>query len=186
VSPAQAATSSGSATNQGVGAGSSAAAAPAARPAAGLVEVLDRAKLAAVYDRLTTSQTREQSGLVNVNTASAEVLAALPGMDASTAAFLVAQRQHQPLDSVGDLLNYDQISNTCFEQAAPLLTTRSLALRLFATGVVGEGLTRLEARVEALVLVDLPAPTSSDSGGHEGPSGAPPSRTLRLGYRRVG
>ncbi|NUP99523.1 MAG: general secretion pathway protein GspK, partial [Armatimonadetes bacterium] len=102
-----------------------------------LLDVLDRDKVQRIYDQLTTSADSTLLGLVNVNTASAEVLASLPGMDATIADALVQARREQPFETVGDLLRLTEISNEVFKQVAPLLTTRSLAYRLTASGTVG-------------------------------------------------
>jgi hypothetical protein len=49
-----------------------------------------------VRGRLTSSSGGSAKGLVNVNTASAEVLACIPGLDSSKAATLVSYRQSHP------------------------------------------------------------------------------------------
>lgn len=154
---------------------------------ADLLQVIDREKLAQIYDRLTATDDVRLMGLINLNTASAEVLAALPGMDASLADIIAAARMEQPFETVGDLLRLTEITEEVFRQVAPLLTTRSMALRLTAQGSVGEGDRELAGKIEALVVTEVTPQQSADPSAPAGatdPSGVP-QRTLRLVYRRV-
>ncbi|MBI2300893.1 MAG: general secretion pathway protein GspK, partial [Armatimonadetes bacterium] len=168
-------------------------AAQATRPAsvAELLPVLGREKLQEVYDKLTVSTDKYQLGLVNVNTASAEVLASLPGMDEDIAQAIVNGRRDQPFETVGDLLGLSDMTDQTFEEVAPLLTTRALAYRLQADGTVGRGEHVLTNRIEAIVIVEM-QPSQSGGAGQAGApadagSGEPegPQRSLRLIYRRM-
>lgn len=153
------------------------------RPAsvAELLRVIDRDKLRQIYDRLTVSTDRLSLGLVNVNTASEEVLAALPGMDPDLAQLIVAERANQPFETVGDLLRLTEITPEVFEQVAPLLTTRSVAFRLQAEGTVGEKDQAVGYRIEIVVLMDLQPATDEATGESQ----QAPSRTLRVVYRKM-
>lgn len=101
---------------------------------------MSREKVALVFDRLTASTVRERPGLININTAPVEVLAALPGMDEALAQAIVQQRTEQgAFETVGQLLDIEQISNSLFIRIADLLTTRSRTFRIVSTGQMKDG-----------------------------------------------
>jgi len=105
------------------------------------VQGITAAKLAQIYDRLTTSTAKTLPGLVNVNTAPAEVLAALPGMDDATAQLIIQHRTTQgPFNNVGELLTVNGMNPTLFRSVANLFTVRSRQFRVVSTGKVGDGL----------------------------------------------
>jgi len=118
-------------------------AAPFASPADLLrVPNLPREKVVQIYDRLTTSQGETRAGLINVNTAPWEVLAALPGMDAAIAQALVAYREtEQPFGQVGEILLVEQVTPAAFMRAADLLTVRSSVFRIVSSGQLEDGVT---------------------------------------------
>ena len=109
-------------------------------------------KIAQVYDRLTTSTSPERRGLVNLNTAPPEVLAALPGMDEAMAQALVAHREKQgPFTQVGEMLLVTGITPEAFRQAADLLTMRS---SVFAVSASGEDADGLQTTVSCLLQLE--------------------------------
>jgi len=86
-----------------------------------------------VVDHLTVTDEAVLPGLVNVNTAAAEVLACLPGMDPALAADLIDRRaalEAGQLRTVGWLL--DVLTNEGVRQIAPHVTTRSAQFSLVA------------------------------------------------------
>jgi len=102
-----------------------------------------REKLAQLYDRLTATTDRTRPGLVNLNTAPVEVLAVLPGMDEVAAQAIDTYRTHTgPLETVGDLLAIDGISDAAFLQMADRVTTRSQRFRAVAVGSTPGGITK--------------------------------------------
>ena len=106
-----------------------------------LVPSLALTKIAQIYDRLTTSTSTTRPGLINLNTAPAELLAALPGMDAASAEALVTRREKQgAFTQVGEMLIVQGITPDAFRQAADLLTTRSSLFGVSATGQDQDGL----------------------------------------------
>jgi general secretion pathway protein K len=153
---------------------------------AGLVNVLEREKLRRIWDRLTDTDDRETVGVVNLNTAPAEVLAALEGMEQTVADAIVAARGQNPYETVGDLLGLTEVTNERFEQVAARLTTRGLALRIVALGAVGSGREAVRQRLEAVVALALPAAQGAAANGAGDDTGTPPARTLRLVYHRAG
>lgn len=104
---------------------------------------VSRQKLAQIYDRLTTSTESVRPGLVNLNTAPVEVLATVPGLDDAAARAIDTYRTNSgALDTVGDLLNIEGISDAAFREAADRLTTRSQRFRVVAQGYWQERLTK--------------------------------------------
>jgi hypothetical protein len=98
-----------------------------------------------VADDLTSTNAAVIEGLVNVNTASAEVLACLPGMDLSKAESLVSHRRSNPnqLNSiawVAEVLDQE----TAFS-VGPYLTARSFQFTadIAALGHFGRGYRRM-------------------------------------------
>jgi len=97
-------------------------------------------QLAAVLDELTTQptgKTRPLVGLVNVNTAPAEVLAILPGMDPNLAQQIVDARRDldgETKSSVAWLYTQNLLDAAAFKLVAPYLTTRSFQYSLRCVG----------------------------------------------------
>jgi DNA uptake protein ComE-like DNA-binding protein len=87
-----------------------------------------KTELPVLLDRCTATNQTRLIGLVNLNTASAEVLAALPGMDEALAEAIVSARA-----SLGDearrtpawLFQEGLVNAELFRKIAPFLTTRS-------------------------------------------------------------
>jgi type II secretory pathway component PulK len=89
-------------------------------------------ELPVVMDRLTTRKStgtrRLVEGLVNVNTAPAEVLAVLPGLDASAAQQIVDLRKDlsaETKSTIAWLYTQNLLDAEAFKQAGPFLTARS-------------------------------------------------------------
>ncbi|MDH7570046.1 MAG: type II secretion system protein GspK [Armatimonadota bacterium] len=121
---------------------------------AGLLDVpglgVDQAR--ALMDVTTTVTGATIDGRVNVNTAPAEVLAALPGMTPEAAEAIVVAREANGTgwESIGDLLEGGLVETQVFRQAAPHLCTRSSIFLVRAMGSVPESpaVTAVEAVVE--------------------------------------
>lgn len=104
-------------------------------------------ELPAVLDLLGTTADEELPGLVNVNTASAAVLAALPEMTESIAESIVASRRGltpEQRQSPAWIFQEDLVNADVFKAVAPYLTTRSWQ---FSFCVVGYGLPSGRYRV---------------------------------------
>lgn len=102
-----------------------------------------------IVDLLTVAEQPLRIGLVNVNTAPEAVLAALPGIDATAAAALVAHRQSTPeLQTIGWLL--DVLTPEQFRAVADRVTTRSYQFTIDAVGLPprGAGFARLQVVVD--------------------------------------
>ncbi|HOF87514.1 MAG TPA: type II secretion system protein GspK [Armatimonadota bacterium] len=101
---------------------------------------LSREKVAAIYDRVTTTTDRVRKGLVNINTAPKAVLMALPDMDEAAADAIVQRRETTgPYASLGELLDDEGMSVERFRQVAELLTTRSRVFTVRSTGQDADG-----------------------------------------------
>ncbi len=93
-------------------------------------------ELATVLDRLTTAG-KVLPGLVNVNTAPAEVLAALPGFDEDLAERVVGARggwDPSVLATPAWLYTENIVSADRFKEIAPALTSRSFQFRVLCVG----------------------------------------------------
>ena len=102
-----------------------------------LVPGLGRNKVKSIFDRITASDEKVRPGLININTAPAELLAAVPGFDRRIADEVVRYRDSRgPLTDVGQLLNISAVSVEVFAKAADLLTTRSRVFRIVSAGKV--------------------------------------------------
>lgn len=95
-----------------------------------------------IADRLTVTGAEVLAGLVNVNTAPAEVLRCLPGLTDARAADIIARRTaadsldaESELQSVAWLL--DVLDEETFEKLCPYVTTRSAQFRMHAEATVG-------------------------------------------------
>lgn len=102
-------------------------------------------EFAKVEPSLTVSDQPYLTGLVNVNTASKDVLACIPGLDAATAETIVAERERQSAQALASIawlasvLKLDQAA-----QAGPWLTVRSFVYTadIGAVGAHGRGFQR--------------------------------------------
>jgi len=106
-----------------------------------------------VADDLTTDSSRQNAGLVNVNTASLEVLSCLPGVDRQLAQAIISFRQSNGfLANIAWLLKVPGMSRNIFKQVAPLVTVRSETFRILSEGKVNSSGTR--QRLQVIVHVD--------------------------------
>jgi hypothetical protein len=123
---------------------------------------ITKEELPVVLDLFTTSRERRREGLINVNTASAIVLAALPGMDLSLAETVVAARpglRPEQMSTPAWLLTEGLIDAAQFRRVAPFLTARSYQFRFHVIGyAVPSGQFRV-FQVEVDAAGDLPVVT---------------------------
>jgi DNA uptake protein ComE-like DNA-binding protein len=105
-----------------------------------------------IADDLTTDDGQDLPGLVNVNSASLEVLLCLPGVDRTLAQAILNQRQSTGyFAGVGALLTVPGMSRDRFKQILPLVTARSDTFRVLAEGVIPGRETR--RRIEVVFRV---------------------------------
>ena len=101
-----------------------------------------------IADLVTIQSEAATEGLVNINTASAQVMACLPGMDDAIAQAVVAERRGREggFTTVMDLLSIDGISTGVLKSLYEHVTVRSDVFKVNSLGVLGAGSTR-EARL---------------------------------------
>jgi len=103
-----------------------------------LLERENREALAYLLDVATLSEEEALPGLVNINTAPPEVLAALPGLDEDVAEAVDAYRKQGGADfgSVVWLLE-SGVGPERFQEVLPFITARGFRYRVRAVGVAG-------------------------------------------------
>lgn len=119
------------------------------RPLGSVAEFLAESGLTAdefalVHTALTATQGANSPGLVNVNTAGATVLACLPGLDAASAAAIVAYRLSNPNALVTFAWLPEVIGRAAFIRAGPYITDQSyqFSADVAAVGRNGRGYCR--------------------------------------------
>jgi len=100
-----------------------------------LVPGLSRSKIEQIYDKITVAGVQAKTGLVNINTASVDVLSVIPGFDQDIATAIVDYRKDQgALTGVAQLLETKEVTNEAFVSAAPYFTIKSTVFRIISTG----------------------------------------------------
>jgi type II secretory pathway component PulK len=90
-------------------------------------------------------------GIVNINTAPADVLGTLDGMTQQAVEAIINYRATAPFVTRGDLLKLTEVTDGLFAQIAERVTVRSSALRITSVGSVDDG----RIRVQLTAVVDL-------------------------------
>lgn len=107
-----------------------------------------------VADQLTANRSRNESGLININTASLDVLACLPGVDRQLAQQIISYRQSSGFFSnIAWLLKVPGVTDDIFKQVAPLVTARSETYRILCEGQITS--TGARQRIQLIVHVGL-------------------------------
>ena len=114
--------------------------------------LFDRDEVKQVIDKVTVSGEDTVRGLVNVNTASQDILGLLPGMDGDKAQAIIQRRetppeqssspddpQSSPFKTVGELLDVEQMDDDTFKQLVDSVTYRAQVFRVQANGLTREG-----------------------------------------------
>ncbi len=112
--------------------------------------LIDQTLLMEIADDLTIGSDEELQGVVNINTASVEVLACLPGLDRQLAQGIVSYRKSAGFfPNIAGLLKVDGINAQVFKQVAPRVAARSETFRILSEGRVPSSGAR--KRLEAVV-----------------------------------
>ena len=99
--------------------------------------LIDEQLLITIGDDVTTQSSMEQPGLVNVNSASLEVLMCLPGLTRELAQAVINQRESSGyFANTAGLLKVTGITRAIFKQLAPRITARSETFRIMSEGTV--------------------------------------------------
>ena len=117
------------------------------------VTLLTQQEFIGIVDKITLKDGDTRSGLLNINTAPAEILALLPGMDAEKARAIVTRREQDPPDdapvlsfteeeitgnpftNISQLSEMEEIDFETFGEVVDWITYRSHGYRIEATGV---------------------------------------------------
>ena len=107
-----------------------------------------------IADDLTAQSAQELPGVVNINTASLDVLACLPGMNRDLAQAVISFRQSNGFyPNIAWLLKVPGLSPALFKQLAPRVTARSETFRILSEGRIPSSGAR--QRIEAIVHIGL-------------------------------
>jgi DNA uptake protein ComE-like DNA-binding protein len=103
-----------------------------------------------IADAVKTSPETARRGLININTASIEVLMCLQGMTEELARAIISQRSSAGFfPNIGYLLKVPGVNRDIFKQLAPKVTVRSDNFRIISEGVVTSSGAR--KRIETIV-----------------------------------
>ena len=123
------------------------------------VKLITEDEFSSIVDRITTTDDSVVSGVININTASQEILQLLPGMDVDKAGAIISHRESQPEDrekaealeeagvegnpfeGISQLLEVEGIDMDTFRQIAELVTYRSHGFLIETEGVDNLGKT---------------------------------------------
>ena len=109
---------------------------------------------ASIADDITTSTAGSLAGVINVNTAGAEVLACLPGVTPELAAAIISYRRSAGFfDTPAGLLKVDGMTPELFKGLVSLVTVRSETFRILAEGRVTS--TGARQRLQEIVRINL-------------------------------
>ena len=121
------------------------------------VTMLTQQEFIGIVDKITLKDGDTRSGLININTASAEILALLPGMDPQKAQAIVERREQDPPDdspvhnytdeeitgnpftNISELSDLQEINFETFREIVDSVTYRSHGYRIEANGVDAAG-----------------------------------------------
>ncbi len=116
--------------------------------------VVSRDLFEQIADEVTVATDSQLSGVVNLNTASADVLVCLPGIDRNVAQAIISYRSSSGFfDNIARLMSVDGITPEIFKQIAPLVTVRSETFRILGEGRVKS--TGATQRIQEIVRINL-------------------------------
>lgn len=104
-----------------------------------IVSGVGKAELPLAMDLFTTSREPKQDGLININTASIEVLTTVPGIDEPLAEAILSTRKsisQEKRDTIAWLFQENVVDAAAFKRLAPYLTARGFQ---FSFQVIGFG-----------------------------------------------
>jgi DNA uptake protein ComE-like DNA-binding protein len=125
---------------------------PASNPSG--AKVISEDLLRDIADGLTVQSDQSLPGVVNINTASLDVFACLPGVSRELAQAIISFRQSNGFyPNIAWLLRVPGLSQDIFKQLAPRVSVRSETFRILSEGRIGSTGTR--QRIQEIVHVGL-------------------------------
>jgi DNA uptake protein ComE-like DNA-binding protein len=122
-------------------------------------KVIDENLLMDIADDLTVDSGNDQPGLVNLNTASLEVLVCLPGLNRELAQAIISFRQSNGFfPNIAWLLKVPRMNHDIFKQVAPRVTARSETYRILCEGKIPSSGAR--QRIQEIVHIGLRSVTT--------------------------
>jgi len=116
--------------------------------------VIDETLLMQIADDVTATDDKTLPGAVNINTAGANALLCLPGIDRDLAQKIISYRQSSGFfANPAELLKVDGMTHDIFSQVLPLVTARSETFRILAEGRVKS--TGVRQRIQIVVRANL-------------------------------
>jgi len=107
-----------------------------------------------IADNITTGDGQDLPAVINVNTASLEVLSCLPNVSRELAQAIISLRQSGGyFNNIGELLKVPNMSRDILKQIAPLIATRSETYRILCEGKINSSGTR--QRIQAIIHIGL-------------------------------
>ena len=151
---------------------------------------LSRDKVRQISDKLTTSDQRTVSGKINLNTASRQLLTAVPGLGEQIANDIVSYREgsNGPFRTVGDLLALPAVTTDLFKQVVDRFTVRSNVFRFTSEGYVRSTHTKKRIEVVAVLVTEEAAREEGGTAGANrtpGAGGAAQERTVTPARRKA-
>lgn len=117
-------------------------------------KVIDANLLQDIADDVTTESGSDLPGLININTASLEVLSCLPGLSRELARAVISFRQSNGyFPNVAGMLKVPGLSPEIFKQVAPRITARSETYRILCEGKIQS--TGVRQRIQEIVHIGL-------------------------------
>jgi len=122
-------------------------------------KVIDENLLMDIADDLTADSASDSPGLINLNSASLEVLSCLPGLNRQLAQAIISFRQSNGFfPNVAWLLKVPGLNRGIFKQLAPRVTARSETFRILCEGRISS--TGVRQRIQEIVRIGLRSVTT--------------------------
>jgi competence ComEA-like helix-hairpin-helix protein len=122
-------------------------------------KVIDENLLMDIADDLTADSASDSPGLININSASLEVLSCLPGLNRQLAQAIISFRQSNGFfPNVAWLLKVPGLNRDIFKQLAPRVTARSETFRILCEGRISS--TGVRQRIQEIVRIGLRSVTT--------------------------
>jgi len=117
-------------------------------------KVVSESLLMEIADELTTQSEPDVAGAININTASLDVLACLPGVSRELAQAIISFRQSNGFfPNVAWLLKVPGVTQSIFKQVAPRVSARSETFCILSEGKIASTGTR--QRIQEIVRIGL-------------------------------